>query len=105
MKPIDYCVALAEGRIAPPKNFDLATIQQQELAMTFRFHIHQYLSRRAADWKERGFTETLVDFAALMRAQNTGVTISAPPSKTGRTSRIRVIRSVAARGRRTCHAA
>ncbi|MGB6198936.1 MAG: amidase family protein, partial [Candidatus Acidiferrales bacterium] len=65
MKPIDYCVALAEGRIAPPKNFDLATIQQQELAMTFRFHIHQYLSRRAADWKERGFTETLVDFAAL----------------------------------------
>ena len=65
MKPIDYCVALAEGRVTPPKNLDLATIQQQELAMTFRFHIHQYLSRRAADWKERGFTETLVDFAAL----------------------------------------
>ena len=33
--------------------------------MTFRFHIPQYLSRRAADWKARGFTETLVDFAAL----------------------------------------
>ena len=65
MKPIDYCVALAEGRVTPPKNLDLATIQQQELAMTFRFHIHQYLSRRAADWKERGFTETLVDFVAL----------------------------------------
>jgi amidase len=65
MKPIDYCVELAEGRVTPPKNLDLATIQQQELAMTFRFHIHQYLSRRAADWKERGFTETLVDFAAL----------------------------------------
>jgi amidase len=65
MKPIDYCVALAEGHMAPPKNLDLATIQQQELAMTFRFHIHQYLGRRAADWNERGFAETLVDFAAL----------------------------------------
>ena len=33
--------------------------------MGFRFHIPQYLSRRAADWKELGFTETLVDFPAL----------------------------------------
>ncbi len=65
MQPIDYCVALAEGRIEPPANFDIATIQEQELAMAFRFHVPQYLSRRAADWKARGFTETLVDFAAL----------------------------------------
>jgi Asp-tRNA(Asn)/Glu-tRNA(Gln) amidotransferase A subunit family amidase len=65
MPPIDYCVALAEGRIAPPANLDIATIQEQELAMAFRFHIPQYLSRRAADWKARGFTETLVDFRAL----------------------------------------
>ena len=65
MPPIDYCVELAEGRIAPPANLDIATIQEQELAMTFRFHIPQYLTRRAADWKERGFTETLADFAAL----------------------------------------
>jgi amidase len=65
MRPIDYCVELAEGRIAPPVNLDLATIQQQELAMAFRFHIPQYLSRRAADWKALGFTESLVDFAAL----------------------------------------
>ena len=43
MQPIDYCVELAEGRIAPPANLDLATIQQQELAMAFRFHISQYL--------------------------------------------------------------
>ena len=35
--------------------------------MSFRFHIPQYLSRRAADWKARGFTETLSDFAALNR--------------------------------------
>jgi Asp-tRNA(Asn)/Glu-tRNA(Gln) amidotransferase A subunit family amidase len=65
MPPIDYCVALAEGRIAPPSNLDLATIQHQELAMTFRFHLRQYLMRRAADWQARGFTETLVDFPAL----------------------------------------
>jgi len=67
MTPIDYCVELAEGRIAPPANLDIAMIQEQELAMSFRFHVSQYLSRRAADWRDRGFTETLADFAALNR--------------------------------------
>ncbi len=67
MQPIDYCVALADGHIEPPSNLDLGTIQQQELANTFRFHIPQYLTRRAADWKERGFTETLTNFAELNR--------------------------------------
>src|SRR5204862_1954576 len=43
MAPIDYCVELAEGRIAPPANLDIATIQQQELALTFLFQIPQYL--------------------------------------------------------------
>lgn len=65
MQPIDYCVELAEGRIAPPANLDIATIQEQELALGFRFHVPQYLSRRAADWKALGFTETLVDFPSL----------------------------------------
>jgi amidase len=65
MKPIDYCVALAEGRIEPPANLDIATIQEQELAPTFRFHVPQYLTRRAEDWKKLGFRETLVDFAQL----------------------------------------
>src|SRR5438552_3648288 len=64
-QPIDYCFALAGGRIGPPANFDIATIQEQELAMAFRFHVPQYLSRRSADWKAQGFTETLVDFATL----------------------------------------
>ena len=67
MKPIDYCVELAEGRIDPPANLDIATIQEQELAPTFRFHIPQYLTRRAEDWKRRGFRETLIDFAELNR--------------------------------------
>jgi Asp-tRNA(Asn)/Glu-tRNA(Gln) amidotransferase A subunit family amidase len=65
MQPIDYCVELMEGRIAPPANLDLATIQQQEMAMAFRMHIPQYLTRRAADWRARGFGESLTDFAAL----------------------------------------
>src|SRR5260370_24959658 len=65
MAPIDYCVELAEGRIAPPVNLDIATIQEQELGMMFRFHVSQYLSRRAGDWRARGFTATLADFAAL----------------------------------------
>jgi len=65
MTPIDYCVELAEGRVAPPANLDIATIQEQEMAMMFGFHVNQYLSRRAADWCARGFTETLADFAAL----------------------------------------
>jgi Asp-tRNA(Asn)/Glu-tRNA(Gln) amidotransferase A subunit family amidase len=65
LKPIDYCVELAEGRIEPPANLDIATIQEQELAPTFRFHIPQYLTRRAEDWKKLGFRETLIDFARL----------------------------------------
>src|SRR5690606_16920124 len=65
MKPIDYCVALAEGRIAPPSNLDLGTIQQQQLANTFRYHIAQYLMRRSADWKAKGFEETLADWPEL----------------------------------------
>ena len=62
LHPIDYCVALAEERITPPANLDLATIQQQELANTFRFHISQYLHRRAEDWKAEGYTETLANW-------------------------------------------
>ena len=65
LQPIDYCVQMANGDIPPPSNLDIATIQQQELAMTFRYHIPEYLSRRAADWAQLGFTETLVDFPTL----------------------------------------
>src|SRR2546421_400838 len=57
MAPIDYCVELAEGQIAPPANLDIATVQQQELATTFRFQIPQYLSRRAAGLRGRARSE------------------------------------------------
>jgi amidase len=65
MKPIDYMLEMAEGRIPSPSNLDLGTIQHQAPQMAFRFHINQYLLRRAADWKAKGFTETLTDFTAL----------------------------------------
>jgi Asp-tRNA(Asn)/Glu-tRNA(Gln) amidotransferase A subunit family amidase len=59
LTPMDWLVGLAEGTIPPPANFDIATIQPQELSTTFRFHISQYLARRAADWKVKGYTESL----------------------------------------------
>ncbi len=65
LKPVDYCLKMAEGVIKPPHNLDITTIQQQELAMAFRFHMPQYLWRRAEDWKKLGFTETLDSFAEL----------------------------------------
>ena len=33
--------------------------------MSFRYHIRQYLTRRAADWQTLGFTESLTDWPAL----------------------------------------
>ena len=65
MAPMDYLVQMADGVIPPPINLDLGTVQQQELANTFRFHIPQYLTRRAQEWKKLGFTETLTDFVEL----------------------------------------
>jgi amidase len=65
MQPIDYFVELAEEAIEPPRNLDIPTVQDQELAMGFRFHIPQYLTRRAAGWRAKGFDETIVDFSTL----------------------------------------
>jgi Asp-tRNA(Asn)/Glu-tRNA(Gln) amidotransferase A subunit family amidase len=63
--PIDYMLALAEGKIAPPKALNIRTIQTLAEERQFRFHVAQYLSRRSADWAKRGFTETLVDWPTL----------------------------------------
>jgi Asp-tRNA(Asn)/Glu-tRNA(Gln) amidotransferase A subunit family amidase len=65
MSPVDYLVALADGRVPAPSNLNIATVQQQQESMAFRFHFVQYASRRAEEWKKRGFTETLVDFPTL----------------------------------------
>lgn len=65
MAPIDYMVNLAEGREPLPKNLNIRFIQNIAESNAFRFHFTQYASRRAADWKARGFMETLIDFPAL----------------------------------------
>ncbi|PPR59767.1 MAG: hypothetical protein CFH08_02650, partial [Alphaproteobacteria bacterium MarineAlpha3_Bin7] len=65
MEPIDYLVALSEGKINPPNNLNIGTIQQQQLANSFRFHISQYLMRRAEDWKAAGFHEALDNWSQL----------------------------------------
>ena len=65
MAPIDYMVALADGKIAPPAALNIRTIQTLAEERQFRFHVAQYLSRRAADWAARGFTETLRDWPML----------------------------------------
>ena len=65
MEPIDYLVGLSEGKISPPNNLNIGTIQQQQLANSFRFHISQYLMRRAEDWKAAGFHEALDNWAQL----------------------------------------
>ena len=65
MRPIDYLLELAEGRQPVPRNLNIRTLQNLPAGNSFTFHVNQYLSRRAADWKARGFTEGLNNFAAL----------------------------------------
>ncbi len=42
MAPIDYMVGLAEGKIPPPANLNIRTIQPQAPSLAFRFHFVQY---------------------------------------------------------------
>jgi amidase len=65
MKPIDYFLDLAEGRVPIPKNLNIRAIEEEIEPNAFTFHFNQYASRRTTDWRERGFTETLIDFPAL----------------------------------------
>lgn len=65
MASVDYLVALAEGTVPAPSNLNIRTVQQQQESNAFRFHFVQYAQRRAADWRAKGFTETLVDFPTL----------------------------------------
>ena len=65
MAPIDYMLALAEGKVAPPRALNIRTILTHAAERQFRFHVAQYLTRRAADWEARGFKETLVDWPSL----------------------------------------
>src|SRR5262249_46884212 len=58
----------AEGLEQTPRNLtlrDLVGGGGDTGSRTFRFHIPQYLMRRAKDWAARGYTETLGDWPAL----------------------------------------
>jgi amidase len=65
LKPIDYFLDLAEGRVPVPRNLNIRAIEEVVESNAFTLQFNQYALRRAADWKERGFTETLIDFPAL----------------------------------------
>ena len=65
MKPIDYFLDLAEGRVPIPRNLNIRAIEEVVESNAFTLQFNQYALRRGADWKERGYTETLTDFAAL----------------------------------------
>ena len=65
MDPIDYLMELADLNIPIPKNLTIATVQDEILANSFRFHISQYLSRRASDWQKKGWVERLNNWATL----------------------------------------
>ena len=65
MKPIDYFEALTNGRVPIPKNLNIRVIQQEAESMNFHYMFMNYAQRRAADWKARGFIETLVDWPSL----------------------------------------
>jgi hypothetical protein len=65
MKPINYFLELTEGRVPVPKNLNIRAIEEVVESNAFTLQFNQYASRRAADWKARGFMETLIDFPSL----------------------------------------
>ena len=67
MRPVDWMMRWAEGLepdAAEPEPPHCSAARRSG-SRTFRFHMAQYLTRRAKDWADRGFTETLVDFPTL----------------------------------------
>ncbi|MCZ6753478.1 MAG: amidase family protein [Acidobacteria bacterium] len=65
LQPVDWMLRWAEGLEPTPPNLTLRSILSRSFSRTFRFHVEQYLTRRAEDWAERGYTETLVDWPTL----------------------------------------
>ena len=63
----DWMVRWAEGLESTPRNLTLRNVLGAGggASRTFRFHIAQYLLRRAQDWADRDYTETLADWPAL----------------------------------------
>jgi amidase len=65
MTSAEWMVRWSNGLEPMPHNMNLRTIMGLAESNTFRFHIEQYLQRRAKDWEALGYTETLVDWPML----------------------------------------
>ena len=68
MTAADWMVRWAEGLEPTPRGLTLRAAvggQADAQSRTFRFHIAQYLARRAKDWGDRGQKETLIDWPTL----------------------------------------
>jgi amidase len=65
LSPAEWMVRWSDGLEPTPHSMTLRTIMGVGKTNTFRFHIEQYLQRRADDWKKIGYTETLVDWPTL----------------------------------------
>ncbi len=68
MQPIDYLVEMAEERIAPPKNLDIATIQHQELAMAFQIPYSTIPDPPRRRLEEAGLHRNIGRFSHAQRA-------------------------------------
>jgi hypothetical protein len=65
MTSADWMVRWSNGLEPMPHNMNLRTIMGLAESNTFRFHIEQYLQRRAKDWDALGYKETVVDWPML----------------------------------------
>jgi amidase len=65
MTSAEWMVRWSNGMEPMPHSMNLRTIMGLSNSNTFRFHIEQYLQRRANDWKAIGYTETVVDWPML----------------------------------------
>lgn len=66
LPPVEWMVRWSEGLEPNPPNLNLRSILGgMGVSRTFRYHVEQYLMRRAKDWADRGYTETLKDWPTL----------------------------------------
>ena len=65
LTPVDWMIRWAEGLEATPPELTLRALTGAAGARTFRVLQTQYMMRRAADWKARGFTESVDNLKTL----------------------------------------
>ena len=65
MQPVDWMMRWAEGLEPGPPNLNVRSILSAAQSRTFRYHLSQYLTRRAKDWADKGYKESVVDWPTL----------------------------------------